>query len=278
MMQKQLENSTIQTYFKALSIQVNLSGLSFSIFNPIKEIVEAIYNFPINFQHYDKKETEQQVKSIFEKEQNLRQEFENIKVLHNTEYFTFIPKALYKEKEQSYHYLKYSVRVDSRNYIEIDDLDVIDVVNVYTPNVLVNNVIRNYYGVFEAQHTATSLMRMFLTHYASQPYDVVYVYTEKTFFYLAYFSKKKLYYFNRFNCKNEDDFLYYLLYSAEQLEIDMERVPFYINGDITEKSLLFKRLKIYIENVNIMIYKNDRRPKNMDESLFQQHFILTQVF
>ncbi|MDO5608082.1 MAG: DUF3822 family protein [Capnocytophaga sp.] len=277
-MQELPENSILQTYFKALSIQVNLSGLSFCVFNPALEKVETIYQFAVDFKYPNRAAIEKQLQSIFSTEGDLRQEFDTIKVLHNTEHFAFVPRALYTENTNAHHYLKYSVRIDNQDYVATDPLDVIDVVNVYSPNVLVNNVLLDYYGPFDYQHTATALLRMFLTHYATQPYDVMYVYIEKTTFYIAYFHQKNLHYFNRFEYETKDDFLYFLLYSAEQLGIDMEQIPLYINGAITAQSPLFHQLKIYIRKVRIMEYKGRTKPADMDTELFQQNFILTQMF
>ena len=56
MTQKLQSNNQFKTYFKELSIQINLDGLSFCVFNPVLLCVEAIYNFPINFSYKSKED------------------------------------------------------------------------------------------------------------------------------------------------------------------------------------------------------------------------------
>ena len=51
MTQKLQNNNELNSYFKELSIQINLDGLSFCVFNPVLNYVEAIYNFPMNFSY-----------------------------------------------------------------------------------------------------------------------------------------------------------------------------------------------------------------------------------
>lgn len=100
-MQKLQENNSFNTYFKELSIQINLDGLSFCIFNPIENCVESIYNFSINFSKKTKKDIETEIYGILESEEGLRQDFANIKVLHNTPIFAFVPQDLFLDKKNA---------------------------------------------------------------------------------------------------------------------------------------------------------------------------------
>ena len=48
MMQKSQNNNDLDINFKELSIQINLDGLSFCVFNPVLNYVEAIGDRPSN--------------------------------------------------------------------------------------------------------------------------------------------------------------------------------------------------------------------------------------
>lgn len=242
-MQKQQENSTFKAYFKELSIQINLDGLSFCIFNPVLNYVESIYNFPINFNYKSKQDIEKEIYTILESEEDLRQDFNNIKVFHNTPIFTFIPQALFFGKKNAIEYLKYSIDVSSlkESFVEYDRIVPIDTVNAYVPDIFINSILIGYYGAFEYQHFTSSLLRMLLKHYASHAYEIMYVYVEQTSFYFVVFRDKKLYYFNRFDYQTIDDFMYYILFSIEQLNINSERVPLYFIGDVKINKAISER-------------------------------------
>ena len=279
-MREQEENSTFKTYFKELSIQINLDGLSFCIFNPIENCVEAIYNFPINFSKKTKKDIEAEIYSILQSEEDLRQDFTNIKVLHNTPIFTFVPQPLFADRKSAIEYLKYSTECSALDYtfVEIDRITAIDTINVYVPDLFINNLLIEYYGAFDFQHFATSLLRMLLRHYASHAYEIMYVYSEQNSFYFVVFRDKKLYYFNRFDFETDEDFLYYILFSIEQLNIDSEKVPLYITGDVFLNAQVYARIKKYIKFIFLVQYRKNYYAKGMNEDLIRKNFVLTQTF
>ncbi len=280
MTQKLQSNNQFKTYFKELSIQINLDGLSFCVFNPVLLCVEAIYNFPINFSYKSKEEIDRQIYFVIQSEDDLRQDFDTIKVLHNTPSFAFIPQSLYGGKDEMLEYLKYSIDVsEAEPYtVEIDRIISIETVNAYLPNTIVNNSLLSYYGRFDYQHFATSLLRMFLKHYSSHAFEVMYIYAEVGSFYFVVFRGKKLYYFNRFNYETIEDFLYYILFSIEQLDIDTEQVPLYITGEVDPTALFYNKVRRYVRYIYLLKYHKEHFATGMDEELIRRNFVLTQSF
>ena len=280
MTQKSQNNKHLETYFKELSIQINLDGLSFCVFNPVLLCVEAIYNFPINFNYKSKEEIDRQIYFVIQSEDDLRQDFDTIKVLHNTPSFAFIPQSLYGGKDEMLEYLKYSIDVsEAEPYtVEIDRIISIETVNAYLPNTIVNNALLSYYGRFDYQHFATSLLRMFLKHYSSHAFEVMYIYAEVGSFYFVVFRGKKLYYFNRFNYETIEDFLYYILFSIEQLDIDTEQVPLYITGEVDPTALFYNKVRRYVRYIYLLKYHKEHFATGMDEELIRRNFVLTQSF
>ena len=281
MMQKlPRNNSNLGTYFKELSIQINLDGLSFCVFNPLLNLVETIYNFPINFNYKNKEDIERQINYIIDSEDDLRQDFGTIRVLHNTPKFTLIPQALFGKDEETVEYLKYSIDVteEERSTVELDKISSIETINAYMPNTLVNNVLLSYYGRFDYQHFATSLLRMFLKHYSSHAYEIMYIYAEQGSFYFVVFKAKRLYYFNRFSYETIDDFLYYILFSIEQLDIDTEQVPLYITGELDPTALFYEKVRRYVKYIYLIKYHKNNFHIGMDEELIRRNFVLTQSF
>ena len=280
MTQKLQKNNDLNTYFKELSIQINLDGLSFCVFNPVERYVESVYNFAINFNHKSQNEIEQQLYAIIENENDLRQDFDNIRVLHNTPYFALIPQPLCSEKENLIAYLKYSVDITDvpATAVEVDKIHSIEILNAYLPNSAMNNALLHYYGRFDYQHFATALLKMFLKHYATHAYEMMYVYAEVGSFYFVVFRGKCLYYFNRFSYETIEDFLYYILFSIEQLDIDTERVGLYIAGEVAPTALLYSKVRRYIKNIFLLKYHKERFSVGMNDDLIRRNFVLTQSF
>ena len=280
MTQKSQNSNFLETNFKELSIQINLDGLSFCIFNPVLGCVESIYNFPMNFGYKTEEEVSREVQLVIQAEEDLRQDFSNIKVLHNTPLFALIPQALYGEKEQAIQYLKYSIDVRdvSPQAVEIDKILPIETINAYLPNRIVNQSLLSYYGRFDYQHFATALLKMFLKHYASHAYELMYIYAEVGSFYFVVFRGKKLYYFNRFSYETIEDFLYYILFSIEQLNINTEEVALYITGEVSPTALFYNKVRRYVKQIYLLKYHKEHFAKGMNEELIRGNFVLTQSF
>ncbi len=280
MTQKLQKNNDLNTYFKELSIQINLDGLSFCVFNPVERCVESVYNFPIDFVYKRQEEVERDLYAIIANENDLRQDFDNIKVLHNTSLFALIPQPLCGNRDDLLAYLKYSVDVTdvAARDVEVDKIHSIEIVNAYLPNIGVNNALEHYYGRFDYQHFATAMLKMFLKHYATHAFEMMYVYAEIGSFYFVVFRGKRLHYFNRFTYETIEDFLYYILFSIEQLDIDTERVGLYIAGEVGITALLYSKARRYIKYIYLLKYHKEHFSKGMNEELIRRNFVLTQSF
>ena len=74
------------------------------------------------------------------------------------------------------------------------------------------------------------------------------------------------------------DFMYYILFSIEQLNINSERVPLYFIGDVKINKAISERMQRYIKYIYLMKYNKSYYSEGMDEDLIHQNFVLTQSF
>jgi hypothetical protein len=70
-------------------------------------------------------------------------------------------------------------------------------------------------------------------------------------FEIVVIQNQKLLLFNSFEYNTPDDFIYYLLFTAEQLHLNPESLKLFLLGDIQEESELFKKAYRYIRNVSL---------------------------
>ena len=62
---------------------------------------------------------------------------------------------------------------------------------------------------------------------------------------------KKLLLLNSFSFQTNEDILYYTLFVCEQLELNPEKIPMTVTGDIEDHSILYQLLNQYIRNISI---------------------------
>ena len=73
-------------------------------------------------------------------------------------------------------------------------------------------------------------------------------------------SDKKLLFYNQFQYKNKEDFLYYLLFSLEQLQMDLEKIQLKLFGATEEDDPIYELCYQYIKNVSVFIPSNPSFP------------------
>ena len=259
-----------------MSIQLNLDGLSFCIFNPALSCIESIYHLPLP-PSMPALVVEQEVQNYLKEERALHQDFDTIKVLHNNEQFAFVPEK-YFVTDHLFEYLKFNVTEYHNQIISHDTLKEEQMVNVYIPNASINRILRETYGIFEYEHLTTTLLGVLLMH-NPQKKNAVYAHFDKDAFHLVIFKEGQLAFFNRFAFEEPIDMLYYLLFSLEQFSIDTETTPLYVLGDIIRNSERYYLIYKYVRFIYFLPpQKNNPFCQNMDPTLARQNFILTHTF
>ena len=232
---------------KELSIQVSLSGLSFCIRDIAKEEITVLKH-----RYFDQpahaESLVEELSLLLEAEEIATTDFREVKIIHDNELSTFVPRALFNESNLS-DYLKYSVKILETDFISFDELKSHDMFNVYVPFTNVNNFIFDRFGSFEYKHASTVLVETLLNQFKGGETNKVFVQVGRTFFDVVVLSEKKLLLHNSFPYQTREDFIYYLLYIYEQLDLNRDEDELYLLGDIQIGDGLYNMAYTYIRNV-----------------------------
>lgn len=243
-----LKNSNIdQNLYKVLSIQVSLSGLSFCILN--SQINEIIAYQQILF---DKKQTPSQlldkVKHAFNSNALLKQAFKAVHVVHKNELATLVPQSLFDEEHMA-DYLKFNNKILSTDYITYDTISTQEMVNVYVPYVNINNYIYDVFGAFEFKHFSTVLLETILLHKDYSEASKMYIHVDDKHFEIVVTKAHKFILYNTFEYTTKEDFIYYILFVAEQLDLNPESFEALVFGAINADDELHDILYKYVRHV-----------------------------
>jgi hypothetical protein len=77
----------------------------------------------------------------------------------------------------------------------------------------------------------------------------MYVNVSKTTLDIVVLESDQLLLCNTFSYTSKEDFVYYLLFVAEQLHLDVQEFPLYFTGKITLETALYKSSYQYIRNI-----------------------------
>jgi len=231
-----------------LSIQLSLDGFSFCVYNKIHNDIGffAVYKFENSaitpYKHLEF------VEELYKKEVLLQVKYNSVSVTHHNNLITQVPKALFDKNNLS-AYLQHTVKVLENDFITYDEVKNSEIVNVYIPYVNINNFLLDKYGSFIYKHSSTILIEQLLTNYKNLEGDYCFVNVSNTNFEVVVLKNKKIELFNSFNFKTKEDFIYYILFTAEQLNLNPEEFNLVLLGDIEKESELYTILYQYIRNI-----------------------------
>ena len=250
---KKTINKNIEvTSKRKLSIQFSLDGFSFCTTNTHNEVIE--------FSSYSFSKTKnspelilEKLQDIFKKEKSLQYDFETVTVIHQNNLNTLVPNEYFK-KDALKSYLKYSIKTIASDLITFDELDFMNSKNVYVPYVNINNFLFQNFGEFEYKHYSSVMLEKLFSIATN---DICcYIHVSKSTFDIVIIKNSNLQFFNVFEYKTKEDFMYYVLFTLEQLELSTEETLVTVLGDIEEDSDLFRLMYTYIRNIDFLSSKN----------------------
>lgn len=232
---------------KILSIQFSLDGFSFCVSDLIsKEIIyfsEYVFDETLN----SLEDLLEKIKTIFNEDAILHYEYNEVFVIHQNSLNTLIPNDFFDENSLN-SYLEFNIKTLQTDFITFDSIAEIEAKNVYVPYVNINNYLFQNFGEFEYKHHTTILIEKLIQKNKLEE-KVMFVNVSKNTFDIVILAHKKLILSNSFSYKSKEDFIYYILFVAEQLQLNNEEYKLYFTGEISLESDLYKIVFTYIKNV-----------------------------
>jgi hypothetical protein len=261
-----------------LSIQLSLDGFSFCIINKTLNEVIALYDYSFLNKSPSPEKHLDNVVEVFKKEKLLQRRYHSVNITHVNELSSLIPNVFFVP-EQIKSYIKHSSKVFKNDYIVHDPLVNHDMINVYIPFVNINNFLLERFGAFEYKHSSTVLVDNLMNTYkfSERPHMFVHICDEH--FEIVIIANGKLLLHNSFKYKTKEDFIYYVLFTTEQLKLDPEKFELIFSGKVDKKSDLYEIAYTYIRNVSLIeIRSKFSFQSNFTEKIKRSNFTLLNQF
>nr|WP_309757143.1 DUF3822 family protein [Flavobacterium sp.] len=258
--------------YKKLSIQVSLTGLSFCCFDTLNNTVTSF-----NEVHFDTFHKATKIEDLFANafinHPELKDSYDEILVIHNNNLSTFVPETLFDENFLG-SYLQYNTKVFETDFFAFDEIPNYQMNAVYIPYVNINNFFIDQFGTFDYKHANSILVSKLLIASKNKDDKKMFVHINTGHFEIIVVQNQKLILFNSFDYKTPEDFLYYILFTAEQLNLNPENFPLELIGNIDTESDYFKIAYQYIRNVSLIDVEDLRWNNYFSEAENRNHFIL----
>lgn len=260
--------------YKKLSLQVTLKGFSFCVNDTLSNKIVALTE--IDFSDFPAtSKVEDHFWKAFNDYPELKEKFDEVIVLHDSNLDTFVPTALFEEEFLG-SYLQYNSKVFETDFFAFDTLPNYEMNHVYIPFVNINNYLLDQFSTFNYKHLNTILVSKLLELSKNKDEKQVFVHFSKNKFEIVVVHNQKLLLFNSFDFVTKEDFIYYLLFTTEQLNLNPEHIRIQLLGLISEDSELFEIAFKYIRNVSLLDVSDIENNNNFSKADNLKHFILLQ--
>lgn len=255
--------------YRKLSLQTGLHGLSFCCFDTLNHEITAFGR--VAFSKH--RPLEDELWKSFNDYPELTAPYDEVVVLHDNNFNTFVPDALF-DPDYPGSYLQYNTKVFETDFFAFDAIGSYDMQNVYVPLMNVNNFLIDRFGAFEYKNVNSILVAKLLDASKNIDDKQVFLHVQETHFEIVVARNQKLLLYNSFEYNTPEDFLYYLLFTMEQLFLNPETANVMLLGKIDEQHPCFALAYNYIRNIALFdaTALQEKYSKTRAEAL--EHFIL----
>lgn len=268
---KNSRNTVTHTKDTKLSIQFNLDGFSFCIINNSTKETSYFSEYVFNEKQLTPESLLKKIEEIFKTDIHLQKDFSSVLVIHQNNLFSIVPNQYFSEDILS-DYLNFNIKTLATDFIAYDDIESIHAKNVYVPYVNINNYLFQNFGEFEYKHHLTILIEKLISSNNSNE-KKVFVNVSKENYDIVILQNKELQFSNSFNFQTKEDFIYYILFTFEQLKLDVEKIALFFTGDIEPESEIYKITYQYIRNV-AFLESNNKIFNELDASKHSNYILL----
>lgn len=259
--------------YKKLTVRVTPNGLAFCSFDTLNNVPLAFKE--VAFEASDKKSVAEFYAGTFENHEELKEAYDDVLVLHDNNLATFVPTALFDEDCMG-SYLQFNNKVFETDSFACDALTSYQMNTVYIPYADINNFFVDAFGNFVYKHAHTVLVSKLLELSKNVDDKKMFVHMAADHFEIVTVQNQHLLLFNSFDYKTPEDLIYYLLFTAEQLNLNPETFKLEFLGNIRQDDAFFAIAYKYIRNVSLMNTTDLEQKNALSAHDNRTHFILLQ--
>ena len=234
-----------------LSIQFSLDGFSFCVLDKDSNTFIVLQDYSFKEVNNSPQKLLENITSIFKEEGLLQKKYHTVNICHVNDLSTLVPKPLFDEERLS-DYAKFNTKVLATDYLVYDEIKNLDIANVFIPYVNVNNFLIDQFGEFEYKHYASVLIESLLGIYKYSLVPHMFVHIMDEHIEIIVIADKKLQLYNTFKFTSKEDFIYYVLFTAEQLKLNPEKFELMLLGTIEKEDELYDIAYKYVRNVSLI--------------------------
>lgn len=178
----------------------------------------------------------------------------------DTPRYTLVPDTLYESFKRE-DYLSFNHEIPKGESVEGFPLRTRGMVILYSFPALLRQLLVRKYPAVKVLPSVAGLLEASFSVFRNKDSKSIMVNVKQESFDLVVMEENKLVLLNTFPFKSSEDFLYYLLFTCEQLGLNTETMQLMVAGEVDKRSGLMKLMEKYVRNVAYV-----SRPEGFDYS------------
>ena len=271
---KSYSDSNTKSY--KLYIELSLNGLKHTIFNCDNSTFIGFEEYRFN-DVYNDYSLVTPLKEIIAQNPIYKKDFQTLQVAMVNNRSTLIPNAIFKaDKLSSFHQFNFLNKEEDCYYS--DQLINLSAHNVYRIPDYISEEFSSLKNC-SFKHFSSSLIEASLVQAKNdKALSLINVHILPSSFQIIVIKNQKLELYNSFIYQSSEDFIYYLLFVLEQLNINNEEATINLTGEVEKNSVIYSMLYKYIKTLNFgdrsenlkFSYILEDIPNHFHYSLFNQ--------
>ncbi len=238
-----------------LTIQLSLDGFSLAVYHSDKQRFVGLQSYRFQDINNESKLI-LRLDELFMVNQWITYPFQSVVVVIDHLFQTLVPFPLYDENEKE-SYLLFNHQPIKHARVEVDSLKNANANNVYYLSDKLAVKIKEYWANARLVHLSSVLIESLLIQHKNKPTDnYAFVNLRSRSFDLIILRHDKLHFYNSYKFNTKEDYLYFLLFALEQLNMNPESVELVIMGNLTINSDIYELSWKYIRNIRFMERNN----------------------
>ena len=231
----------------ALSIQIGSEGLRAAVWDESSNKVIALESYPFH-KAVQPANIAANYEEAFKESAFLHLPFKRINVGVRDAKFTFVPLPLF-EPTAAKTFFEFNHVLSPTENLHSDHLPNVGAKLVFSCPLQLEKSLRNHHTPLLLHHGSSAWIEyeMLTSRYNEQSRISVNLFN--THFELMATQSGKLQLFTSFPIQNADDFIYYLMFTIEQLQFNPEKIQLDFYGEVETSSAYFQLATRYIRNV-----------------------------
>lgn len=257
-----------------LTIRLSPDGFSFVVFSLDKNRYLGLETFSIK-QLDNSAKLAASLDEIAMIRQWITYPFHSVLVIIDHVFNTLVPAPLFDEKEKGL-FLAFNQTFQDNSRIQSDSLKAAEAFNVYyLSNPLVEKI-KDIWANARIAHLQSVLIEsLLITQRNKTTEPTAYVHVRNAGFDMVVLRNDKLLFANNFKFTTPEDFIYFLLFSMDQLRLNPESTNIVLSGSIEKGMPIYEILFQYVRNIRFAERNTAFEYSYILEELsVHQHFVL----